>query len=90
MTKSFFYRIVWIDFNTNLSISENWEKACILFEEMETNGIQPDSIACSAVMRAYNRGGQSSKVLILAEHMREKGIPFNDSTLFEIISACSL
>lgn len=73
-----------------VSISENWEKACTLFQEMETNGIQPDSVACSAVMRALNKGGQSSKVLILAEDMREKEIPFNDSTFFEIISACSL
>lgn len=70
--------------------AENWEKACTLFEEMETIGIQLDSIACSTVMRALNKGGQSSKVLILAEHMREKGIPFSDSIFFEIISACSL
>lgn len=74
----------------DLSCSENWEKACALFEEMETIGVQPDSIACSTVMRALNKGGQSSKVLTLAEHMREKGIPFSDSIFFEIISACSL
>ena len=74
----------------DLSISENWDKACALFEEMETNGIEPDSISCSAVMRALNKGGQSSKVIILAKHMREKEIPFIDSIFFEIISACSL
>lgn len=74
----------------DLSISENWEKACALFQEMEINGVQPDSIACAALMRAFNKGGQPSKVLVLAELMREKEIPLNDSISFEMVSACSL
>lgn len=57
---------------------------------METNSIDPDSIACSALMRAFNNGGQPSKVLLLAEVMREKDIPLNDSIFFEMVSACSL
>lgn len=84
----------WSTFGTNsfqdLCISENWEKACSLFQEMESNGIQPDAIACSALMRAFNNGGHPSRVLILAELMREKEIPFNDAIFFELVSACSL
>ncbi|KAF8398350.1 hypothetical protein HHK36_017277 [Tetracentron sinense] len=70
--------------------AENWEKACALFQEMEINNIQPDSIACSSLMNAFNRGCQPAKVLILAELMREKKIPFSDATFFEMISACSM
>ncbi|KAL5539473.1 hypothetical protein UlMin_042961 [Ulmus minor] len=70
--------------------AENWEKACTLFQEMEINGINLDTVACSAAMRAFNKGGHSLKVLILAEHMKEKEIPFSDSIFFEMISACSL
>ncbi|GKV27597.1 hypothetical protein SLEP1_g36756 [Rubroshorea leprosula] len=70
--------------------SENWGKACALFQEMEINDIQPDSVVCSALMRAFNKGGQPSKVLTLAEFMREKEIPFSDSVFFEMVSACSM
>lgn len=56
---------------------------------METNNIQLDSIACSALMKAYNKGNQASNVLTLAEIMKEKGIPFNDANFFEMLSACS-
>lgn len=70
--------------------SENWEKACALFLDMETNDVQPDSVACSALMRAFNKGGRPSKVLVLAEYMREKAIPLNDATFFEMVSACSM
>ena len=62
----------------------------MLFEEMEANNILPDTIACTALMRAFNKGGQPSKVLILAEIMREKEIPFGDSIFFEMVSACSM
>lgn len=57
---------------------------------METNNIEPDSIACSALMRAFNKGGQPSKVLLVAEFMREKDITFSDSIFFEMVLACSL
>jgi hypothetical protein len=57
---------------------------------MEANNILPDTIACSALMRAFNKGGQPSKVLILAEIMREKEIPFGDAIFFEMVSACSM
>ena len=67
-----------------------WEKVCVLYQEMEANNIQVDSIACSALMKAFNRGNQASNVLILAEIMKEKGIPFNDANFFEMLSACSM
>ncbi|KAK8563342.1 hypothetical protein V6N12_035490 [Hibiscus sabdariffa] len=70
--------------------SENWAKASSLFLEMEENDIQPDSIACSALMRAFNKGGQPTNVLVVAEYMREKAIPLNDTVLFEMVSACSI
>lgn len=57
---------------------------------MEKNNILPDAIACSALMRAFNKGGQPSKVLVLAETMRGKGIPFGDAIFFEMVSACSM
>lgn len=57
---------------------------------METNNIELDSIACSALMRAFNKGGQPSKVLLVAEFMREKYITFSDSIFFEMVLACSL
>lgn len=57
---------------------------------METNNIQLDSIACSALMKAFNKGNQASNVLVLAEIMTEKGIPFNDANFFEMLSACSM
>ncbi|XP_039057117.1 pentatricopeptide repeat-containing protein At2g41720-like [Hibiscus syriacus] len=72
------------------SASENWAKASALFPEMEENDIQPDSIACSALMRAFNKGGQPTKVLVLGEYMRERAIPLNDAVLFEMVSACSI
>ena len=73
-----------------MCLSENWEKAYTLFEEMETNGIKFDTIACAAVMRAFNEGGQPGRVLSLAETMREEDIPFTDTIYFEMISACSM
>lgn len=57
---------------------------------METNCIDLDSISCSALMRAFNKVGQPSKVLHLAEVMKGKDIPLNDSIFFEMVSACSL
>ncbi|KAE8692542.1 Detected protein of unknown function [Hibiscus syriacus] len=57
---------------------------------MEENNIQPDSISCSALMRAFNKGGQPTKVLVLGEYMTEKTIPLNDAVLFEMVSACSI
>lgn len=57
---------------------------------METTDIQPDTIACSALMRAFNKGGQPSKVLTLAAFMREKEIPFSDAVFLEMLSACSM
>lgn len=76
--------------STDLYMAEKWDKACVLFQEMETNGIELDSIACSALMRAFNKGGQPSKVLVLTEFMRDKEIPMTDSIFFEMVSACSL
>lgn len=70
--------------------SENWTKASALFLEMERNDIEPDSVACSALMRAFNKGGQSSKVLVLAEYIKEKAIPLSDAIFFEMVSACSM
>ncbi|PPD67099.1 hypothetical protein GOBAR_DD36022 [Gossypium barbadense] len=72
-----------------ISHAKNWAKASAIFLEMEENGIQPDSIACSA-LRAFNKGGQPSKVLVLAKYMREKAIPLNDAVFFEMVSACSM
>ncbi|RVW16467.1 Pentatricopeptide repeat-containing protein [Vitis vinifera] len=43
-------------------VAENWEKASALFLEMETDDVQPDSIACSSLMRAFNKGGQPAKL----------------------------
>lgn len=71
-------------------VPENWEKASAVFLEMERDDVQPDSIVCSSLMRAFNKGGQPVKVLDLAEFMREKKIPFNSSSFYEMVSACSL
>lgn len=79
-----------LNFYFSLFISGDWEKACKLFVEMKTTSIHLDSIACTALMRAYNKGGQPSKVLDLAEFMREKEIPFSEAILFEMVSACSM
>ncbi|KAI3869685.1 hypothetical protein MKX03_011882 [Papaver bracteatum] len=68
----------------------NWEKACDLFADMEINEIEPDSIACSSLMKAFNKGCQPTQVVRLSQLMREKAIPFNEATFFEIISACSM
>lgn len=57
---------------------------------MEMNDIQPDSIACSSLMKAFNKGCQPARVLLLAELMKEKGIALNETSIFEIISACSM
>lgn len=76
--------------NNNILWSENWEKAYALFNEMEANDIKLDTVACAALMRAFNRGGQPGRVLSLAESMREKDIPLSDTIFFEMVSACSL
>ncbi|KAF9679630.1 hypothetical protein SADUNF_Sadunf06G0034700 [Salix dunnii] len=70
--------------------AEHWEKACALLQEMEEYNIQPDTIACSALMRALNKRGDPSKVLIHAEFMREREIPLSETIFFEMVSACSL
>lgn len=57
---------------------------------MEANNIQPDSIACSALMRAFNKGDQPTQVLVLADLMRKEDIPFTDAIFFEMASACSM
>lgn len=61
-----------------------------VFQEMELNNVQPDSVACAALMRAFNRGSQPGKALLLAELMREKDIPYIDAVLFEMVSACTM
>ncbi|KAK6149140.1 hypothetical protein DH2020_016665 [Rehmannia glutinosa] len=72
------------------STAEHWEKAFAVFQEMELNDVQPDSVACAALMRTFNRGSQPGKILLLAEFMREKKIPFIDAVFFEMVSACSI
>lgn len=67
-----------------------WEQAFAVFQEMELNNVQPDSVACAALMRAFNRGSQPDKALLLAEIMREKNIPYIDAVFFEMVSACSM
>lgn len=57
---------------------------------MEANDIKLDTIACAALMRAFNKDGRPERVLNLAESMREKEIPLTDTILFEMVSACSL
>lgn len=57
---------------------------------MEANEVKLDTIACAAVMRAFNKGGQPGMVLSLAQSMREKEIPLSDTIFFEMVSACSL
>ncbi|XP_047341957.1 pentatricopeptide repeat-containing protein At2g41720 [Impatiens glandulifera] len=71
-------------------LADSWEKASALCEEMERNGIQLDSVACSALMRTFNKGSQPLKVITLAKYMKNKEIPFCDAVLFEMISACSI
>lgn len=73
-----------IDFTGNL------EKVFEVFKEMESNNVIPDSIACSSLMRAFNKGCQPAKVFIVAEFMRERKIPFIDAVFFEMVSACSM
>lgn len=67
-----------------------WENAWNLFEEMEAEGIKPDHIVCSSLMVALNKGSQPKRVLQLFDLMRENHIPLNQSSTFEILSACSL
>lgn len=69
---------------------EHWEKAFAVFQEMELINVQPDSVACAVLMRAFNRGAQPGKALLLAELMREKNIPYIDAVFFEIVSACTM
>lgn len=73
-----------------VSLAEQWDKAFAVFQEMELNDVQPDSVACAALMRTFNRGSQPSKVLLVTEFMREKKIPFIDAVFFEMVSACSM
>ncbi|CAM8907888.1 unnamed protein product [Rhodiola kirilowii] len=70
--------------------AENWEKAIALFNEMETSNVQLDSIGCSAIMRAFIKGGNPANVLVLAKLMRERNISFTDAVFYEMISACSM
>ena len=70
--------------------ADDWEKAFAIFQEMELHGVQPDSIACSTLMRAFNRGCQPGKVLLAADFMKEKKIPLSDAIFSEIISACTM
>lgn len=70
--------------------AENVDKAFALFQEMETENVQMDSIACSALMRAFNKGNQPAKVLFVVEFMRRKNIPFTDAIFFEMVSACGM
>ncbi|XP_009617024.2 pentatricopeptide repeat-containing protein At2g41720 isoform X1 [Nicotiana tomentosiformis] len=72
------------------SVGENWEKAFAVFQEMELNDVHPDAIACSALMRSFNRGCQPDKVLLVADFMRERNIPFTEAVLFELVSASSI
>ncbi|KAM3234630.1 pentatricopeptide repeat-containing protein [Capsicum annuum] len=72
------------------SVGENWEKAFAVFQEMELNGVLPDSIACSALMRSFNRGCQPDNVLLVADFMKERNIPFTEAVLFELVSASSI
>ncbi|KAK6791217.1 hypothetical protein RDI58_010298 [Solanum bulbocastanum] len=72
------------------SVGENWENAFAVFQEMELNGVLPDAIACSALMRSFNRGCQPDKVLLVADFMRERNIPFTEAVLFELVSASSI
>ncbi|KAI3472203.1 hypothetical protein Pfo_029691 [Paulownia fortunei] len=46
---------------------------------MELNNVQPDSVACAALMRTFNRGSQPGKK-----------IPFIDAVFFEMLSACTI
>ncbi|KAI3760634.1 hypothetical protein L1987_51032 [Smallanthus sonchifolius] len=69
---------------------EKWENAFALFQKMEMKGVQPDLIACSALMRAFNRGNQPAKVLVVAEFMQDRKIPMNDTIYFEMLFACSI
>ena len=74
----------------NFHLADDLEKAFAVFQEMELNDVQPDAIACSALMRAFNRGCQPSKVILIAEFMRDKAVPFIDANFFEMVSACSM
>lgn len=71
-------------------LAENWEKAFAVFQDMELNDVHPDAIACSALMRSFNRGCQPDKVLLVADFMRERNIPFTEAVLFELVSASSM
>ncbi|KAF7147532.1 hypothetical protein RHSIM_Rhsim03G0026900 [Rhododendron simsii] len=68
----------------------DWEKAAALLEEMGMNNVQPDAIAFSAMLRAFNTGCQPAKVMSLAGVMREKNVPFSDAIFLEMLSACSI
>lgn len=52
--------------------------------------VQLDSIACSALMRAFNQGHQPARVLSVAEFMKKRKIPFTDAVFSEMASACSM
>jgi pentatricopeptide repeat protein len=57
---------------------------------MKENDVKLDTIACAALMRAFNKGGQPGRVFSLAQSMREKDIPLSDTIFVEMVSACSL
>ncbi|KAG5539016.1 hypothetical protein RHGRI_019540 [Rhododendron griersonianum] len=75
---------------TTMKVAGDWEKAAALLEEMGMNNVQPDAIAFSARLRAFNTGCQPAKVMSLAGVMREKNIPFSDAIFLEMLSACSI
>ncbi|WVZ62444.1 hypothetical protein U9M48_012196 [Paspalum notatum var. saurae] len=68
----------------------SWRRAWDLFEEMESNYVQPDAIVCSSLMEALNKGSQPERVLQLLESMKQKQIPLNQKAYFEIIASCSM
>lgn len=83
---------VWWNCKLNFPIycAECWEKALAIFQEMELNNVQPDSVACATLMRIFNKGSQPGKVLLVAEFMRDNKIPFTDVVFFEMVSSCSM
>ncbi|GMP97480.1 hypothetical protein CsSME_00045716 [Camellia sinensis var. sinensis] len=50
---------------------ENWEKASAILLEMEMNDVQPDAIACSSLMSAFNKGCQPAKVFSCRVYARQ-------------------
>lgn len=83
-----FINLLWI--LRSYILAEEWEKAISVFSEMERCNIQLDPIACSAIMRAFNKGGNPASVLVVAKLMQERKISFTDAIFYEMVSACSM